>query len=110
MLLLLPQAVAEARRAEINLTLARQTAEWIEAPTADDVRAGREPGARAGTSKEWKMSVKCVVSALAGVAFVPLAQADVRYDTRCLWRSGRDQMALKDFVQAVQGGVQSLVS
>ena len=40
-------------------------------------------------------------SALAGVAFVPLAQADVRYDTRCLWRSGRDQMALKDFVQAV---------
>jgi DNA-binding transcriptional LysR family regulator len=49
-------------------------------------------------------------SALAGVAFVPLAQADVRYDTRCLWRSGRDQMALKDFVQAAQGGVQSLVS
>jgi DNA-binding transcriptional LysR family regulator len=40
-------------------------------------------------------------SALAGVAFVPLGGADVRYDTRCLWRSGRDQMALKDFVQAV---------
>ena len=41
-------------------------------------------------------------SALAGVAFVPLAQADVRYDTRCLWRTDRDQTALKDFVLAVQ--------
>jgi DNA-binding transcriptional LysR family regulator len=40
-------------------------------------------------------------SALAGVAFVPLRDVDVHYDTRCLWRSGRDQMALKDFVQAV---------
>jgi DNA-binding transcriptional LysR family regulator len=44
-------------------------------------------------------------SALAGVVFVPLAQAEVRYDTRCLWRSGRDQMALKDFVQAVSAEV-----
>ena len=43
-------------------------------------------------------------SALAGVAFVPLAVADVRYDTRCLWRSGGDQVALKDFVQAVSAG------
>lgn len=43
-------------------------------------------------------------SALAGVAFVPLAAAQVRYDTRCLWRSGRDQVALKDFVQAVSAG------
>ncbi len=43
-------------------------------------------------------------SAMAGVVFVPLQEVDVRYDTRCLWRSDRDQAALKDFVQAVQGG------
>jgi hypothetical protein len=30
---------------------------------------------------------------------------DVRYDTRCLWRSDRDQTALGDFVQAVQAGL-----
>jgi hypothetical protein len=36
------------------------------------------------------------------VAFVPLRDVDVHYDTRCLWRSDRAQMALKDFVQAVQ--------
>ena len=44
-------------------------------------------------------------SALAGVVLVPLRQVDVRYDTRCLWRSGRDQTALGDFVQAVQQGI-----
>ena len=42
-------------------------------------------------------------SALAGAVFVPLREVDVRYDTRCLWRSDRDQTALKDFVLAVQG-------
>lgn len=41
-------------------------------------------------------------SALAGAVFVPLREVDVRYDTRCLWRTERDQAALKDFVQAVQ--------
>jgi DNA-binding transcriptional LysR family regulator len=44
-------------------------------------------------------------SALAGVVLVPLQAVDVRYDTRCLWRSGRDQTALGDFVQAVQQGL-----
>jgi hypothetical protein len=44
-------------------------------------------------------------SALAGAVFVPLRDVDVRYDTRCLWRSDRDQTALGDFVQAVQGGL-----
>jgi DNA-binding transcriptional LysR family regulator len=41
-------------------------------------------------------------SALAGAVFVPLREVEVRYDTRCLWRSDRDQTALKDFVLAVQ--------
>jgi DNA-binding transcriptional LysR family regulator len=41
-------------------------------------------------------------SAMAGAVFVPLQDVDVRYDTRCLWRSERDQTALKDFVQAVR--------
>ena len=41
-------------------------------------------------------------SALAGAVFVPLQDVDVRYDTRCLWRSDRDQTALQDFVRAVQ--------
>jgi DNA-binding transcriptional LysR family regulator len=41
-------------------------------------------------------------SALAGAVFVPLQDVDVRYDTRCLWRSDRDQTALQDFVQAVR--------
>jgi DNA-binding transcriptional LysR family regulator len=44
-------------------------------------------------------------SALAGAVFVPLHAVDARYDTRCLWRSDRDQTALGDFVQAVQGGL-----
>jgi DNA-binding transcriptional LysR family regulator len=44
-------------------------------------------------------------SALAGAVFVPLREVDARYDTRCLWRSDRDQTALGDFVQAVQGGL-----
>ena len=44
-------------------------------------------------------------SALAGAVFVPLQTVDARYDTRCLWRSDRDQAALKDFVQAVQADV-----
>jgi len=44
-------------------------------------------------------------SALAGAVFVPLHGVDVRYDTRCLWRSDRDQAALGDFVQAVQDGL-----
>ncbi len=41
-------------------------------------------------------------SALAGAAFVPLAGSDLRYDTRCLWRSGRDQTALQDFVNSLR--------
>ena len=41
-------------------------------------------------------------SALAGAVFVHLQDVDVLYDTRCLWRSDRDQTALQDFVQAVQ--------
>jgi DNA-binding transcriptional LysR family regulator len=41
-------------------------------------------------------------SALAGAVFVPLREVDARYDTRCLWRSDRDQTALGDFVQAVR--------
>jgi DNA-binding transcriptional LysR family regulator len=43
-------------------------------------------------------------SALAGAVFVPLKDVDVRYDTRCLWRSDRDQTALGDFVQALSAG------
>jgi hypothetical protein len=42
---------------------------------------------------------------LAGAVFVPLSEVDVRYDTRCLWRSDRDQTALGDFVQAVSVGL-----
>lgn len=41
-------------------------------------------------------------SALAGAVFVPLQDVAVRYDTRCLWRSDRDQTALQDFVQEVR--------
>jgi len=41
-------------------------------------------------------------SALAGAVFVPLQGSTVRYDTRCLWRSGRDQASLQDFVTAVR--------
>jgi DNA-binding transcriptional LysR family regulator len=41
-------------------------------------------------------------SALAGAVFVPLREVDARYETRCLWRSDRDQTALGDFVQAVR--------
>ena len=41
-------------------------------------------------------------SALAGAAFVPIKGSALRYDTRCLWRSGRDQTALQDFVAAVR--------
>jgi DNA-binding transcriptional LysR family regulator len=44
-------------------------------------------------------------SALAGAVFVPLRDVDARYDTRCLWRSDRDQTALGDFVRAVQAGL-----
>jgi hypothetical protein len=40
-------------------------------------------------------------SAMAGAVFVPLTGVDVRYDTRCLWRSDRDQATLKDFVAQV---------
>ena len=41
-------------------------------------------------------------SALAGAAFVALRGTPLRYDTRCLWRSGREQAALQDFVAAVR--------
>ena len=41
-------------------------------------------------------------SALAGAVFVPLRDCVLRYDTRCLWRSNRDQTALQDFVTAVR--------
>jgi len=41
-------------------------------------------------------------SALAGVVFVPLREEGVRYDTHCLWRKGRNQAALQDFVDAVR--------
>lgn len=41
-------------------------------------------------------------SALAGAVFVPLSGHALRYDTRCLWRSNRDQTALQDFVTAVR--------
>jgi len=44
-------------------------------------------------------------SALAGAVFVPLHDVDVRYDTRCLWRSDRDQTSLGDFVQALSAGL-----
>lgn len=44
-------------------------------------------------------------SALAGAVFVPWSEVDVRYDTRCLWRSDRDQTALRDFVHAVSVGL-----
>jgi DNA-binding transcriptional LysR family regulator len=44
-------------------------------------------------------------SALAGAVFVPLREVEAPYDTRCLWRSDRDQTALGDFVKAVQGGL-----
>ena len=40
-------------------------------------------------------------SALAGAVFVPVSECSFRYDTRCLWRSQRDQAALKDFVESV---------
>lgn len=41
-------------------------------------------------------------SALAGAVFVPLHGCALAYDTRCLWRSARDQMALQDFVSSVR--------
>lgn len=41
-------------------------------------------------------------SALAGAVFVPLQGSVLRYDTRCLWRSNREQTALQDFVTAVR--------
>lgn len=41
-------------------------------------------------------------SALAGAVFVPLQGNILRYDTRCLWRSQRDQTALQDWVSAVR--------
>jgi DNA-binding transcriptional LysR family regulator len=41
-------------------------------------------------------------SALAGAVFVPLEGCLLRYDSRCLWRSGRDQTALQDFVATVR--------
>ncbi len=41
-------------------------------------------------------------SALAGAVFVPLQGSVLRYDTRCLWRSQREQTALQDFVTAVR--------
>ena len=41
-------------------------------------------------------------SALAGAVFVPLQDGGLRYDTRCLWRSNRDQTALQDLVTAVR--------
>lgn len=44
-------------------------------------------------------------SALAGAVFVPLRDVAVPYDTRCMWRSDRDQTVLGDFVQAVRAGV-----
>mgnify|MGYP002131211372 CR=1 FL=1 len=44
-------------------------------------------------------------SAMAGVVFVPLPEVDVPYQTHCLWRTERDQTALRDFVQAVRQGL-----
>ena len=41
-------------------------------------------------------------SALAGAVFVPVPGCALRYDTRCLWRSAREQTALQDFVTAVR--------
>lgn len=41
-------------------------------------------------------------SALAGAAFVPLERDTTRYDTHCLWKTGRDKAALTAFVEAVQ--------
>lgn len=41
-------------------------------------------------------------SALAGAVFVPWHNGALRYETRCLWRSGREQTALQDFVAAVR--------
>ncbi len=41
-------------------------------------------------------------SALAGAVFVSLKDSALRYDTRCLWRSNRDQAALQDFVRTVR--------
>lgn len=39
---------------------------------------------------------------LPGVVFVPLVQAMAPYDTHCLWRTGRNQVALGAFLQTVQ--------
>ncbi len=47
---------------------------------------------------------------MAGVAFVPLENADAalpRYDTHCLWRPGRDQPALAAFLAQVRGVAQA---
>ena len=41
-------------------------------------------------------------SALAGACFVPIDDLHATYDTHCLWRSDRDQPALKAFTLAVQ--------
>ncbi len=46
-------------------------------------------------------------SALAGAVFVSLDGCLLRYDSRCLWRSGRDQTALQDFVATVRADMAS---
>ncbi len=41
-------------------------------------------------------------SALAGTVFVPLDVATTPYETHCLWKTGRDNLALAAFVSAVR--------
>lgn len=41
-------------------------------------------------------------SAMPGVAFVPLDTATTPYETQCLWKTGRDHVALAAFVDAVR--------
>ncbi|MBS3910601.1 MAG: LysR family transcriptional regulator [Hydrogenophaga sp.] len=43
---------------------------------------------------------------LPGVAFVPLAQPLAPYDTHCLWRTGRDEVALGAFLATVRAAAQ----
>ena len=46
-------------------------------------------------------------SAMAGTVFVPLDRATTPYDTHCLWKTARDNLALAAFVDAVRtAGVQ----
>jgi DNA-binding transcriptional LysR family regulator len=49
-------------------------------------------------------------SAMAGAAFVPLDTDTPPYETRCLWKTARDQAALGAFLDAVRAAAQALQS